>query len=88
MENNVLQRIRLREPTTNGKLIGRALLRLFAQMSLNSGVTEVEVVAKDLAPVVWKQLDLFGTPAIEHNRLSDLLETLALRLGSECVYQI
>jgi nucleotidyltransferase/DNA polymerase involved in DNA repair len=78
----------LREPTANGRVIGRALIRLLTRSELDCGVDAVEVKAKDLAPIVWQQLDLFGTPTLEENRLSDLLDALSIRYGSEGLYQV
>jgi hypothetical protein len=78
----------LRQPTANGRLIGRALVRLSALLPLTAGVTGLAVTAKELAPVAYQQLDLFGTPAAAHHRLSDLLDALILRYSSDCIYQI
>ena len=78
----------LREPTGDSKLIGRGLIRLLKQMTIACGVITVEAKAKQLTPVVWQQLDLFGAPAVGQNRLSDLLETLTTRYGNECIYQV
>ncbi len=78
----------LREPIQNGRLLGRQLARLLSQLALPCGVVAVEVVARDLAAPVMQQLDLFAHPAPSSNRLSDLLETLSLRFGSEHLYTV
>lgn len=75
----------LREPIQNGKVIGRALLRLYQRSQLES-VVSIEVLAKELTPVVYQQLELFGAPAVENNHLSDLLENLTARFGCESLY--
>jgi DNA polymerase IV len=78
----------LRDPTGNGKLIGRTLLRLLNPLELSSGVTEVDITAENLAPPVMQQLDLFGTPGLTENRLTDVLKNLTTRFGNEGIYHI
>jgi nucleotidyltransferase/DNA polymerase involved in DNA repair len=77
----------LREPAHNGRLIGRYLVRLLSQLTLPCGVDSVEAIAHDLTLPVMQQLDLFGqvTPT---RRLTDLLDTLSERFGTEHVYSV
>jgi hypothetical protein len=77
----------LREPLQNGRLIGRQLVRLLAQLALPCGVESIEVIAHELALPIMRQLDLFeqATPT---QRLSDLLDSLSARFGSEHLYAI
>jgi nucleotidyltransferase/DNA polymerase involved in DNA repair len=77
----------LRENLQNGRLIGHQLIRLLSQCSLPCGVVGVEAIAHDLVLPAMQQLDLFeqSTPT---QRLSDLLDTLAYRFGSEHVYAV
>ncbi|MEZ4667926.1 MAG: hypothetical protein R3E39_08430 [Anaerolineae bacterium] len=78
----------LHEPTAHGKLLGRTLLRLLEQLKCEAGVTEVRVMADNLATPVMRQLDLFGTATLNDNRLSDLLEKLTMRFGNESLYSV
>lgn len=75
--NPVTGQRRLHEPTGHKALIGRALMRLRAQLEIPAGVTGVTVIARDLAPVTWQQLDLFGQPVLTQHKLEDLLTALA-----------
>jgi len=78
----------LREATANAKLIGRMLMRLLSDVEITMGVVEIQVTASELATPVMRQLDLFGTPTLGQNRLSDLLESLTARFGDECFLQV
>lgn len=78
----------VREPLSHPSVIGRMLMRLRAQAVLESGIAAIEVSARDIAPVVWQQLDLFGAPLVEQHRLSDLIETLSDRFGSEELFEV
>jgi nucleotidyltransferase/DNA polymerase involved in DNA repair len=76
----------LREPTQDGGLLGRQLIRMFSQMVLPCGAVSVEAAAHDLAAPVMQQLDLFASPAPTTNRLSDLIEMLSARVASEQLF--
>jgi nucleotidyltransferase/DNA polymerase involved in DNA repair len=78
----------LRDATANGKLMGRYLMRLFKELELSSGVVEVSVMALGLNLLETYQLDLFGTPCIKNNRVSDLLHNLNARFGGEGLYHV
>lgn len=78
----------LREPTQDGKLVGRGLVRLLALCSIASGIVGIEVTARDLAPVQWQQLDLFASSNPLENRLSDLLTALTERFGEDSVVSV
>lgn len=78
----------LRDATANAKLISRTLLRLLASVEFSAGVVEVIVTVSELTTPVMQQLDLFGTPALGQNRLSDLLGNLTARFGDESFYQV
>lgn len=77
---------RLHEPTSHRAIIGRALMRLRAQMEVGAGVTGIAVMARDLAPVAWQQLDLFGTPAPTPHSREDLLTVLVDRVDAHSLY--
>lgn len=77
---------RLHEPTNHKAIIGRALMHLRAQMEIMAGVTGITVLARDLAPVAWQQLDLFGTPAPTLHRREDLLAVLVDRADAHGLY--
>ncbi|MCA9903023.1 MAG: hypothetical protein KC547_04125, partial [Anaerolineae bacterium] len=77
---------RLHEPTSHQAIIGRALMRLRAQLEITAGVTGIIVMARDLAPVAWQQLDLFGTPAPTLHRREDLLTVLVDRADAHGLY--
>jgi nucleotidyltransferase/DNA polymerase involved in DNA repair len=76
----------LREPIQEGRLVGRQLIRLLSQLSISCAVDRVDVVARELAPPVMQQLDLFAHPAPATNRLSDLLDVLTARFKTEHLY--
>ena len=78
----------LRDATANGKLVGRNLMRLFKSLELVSGVDEITVMALELTPPIVQQLDLFGTPSINDNRVTDLLDKLTSRFGGEGMYYV
>ncbi len=78
----------LREATANAKLISRTLMRLLTSIELSVGVVEVDVTLSELENEVTRQLDLFGTPTLSQNHLSDLLENLTARFGDDSFYQM
>ncbi|MEO8609560.1 MAG: hypothetical protein ABI690_16835 [Chloroflexota bacterium] len=78
----------LRQPTQEGSRFGRAFVRLLSKLTLASGVLEIEMVADDLQPVIWRQLELFPKPASAQERLEGLLLSLTERFGEDCFYRI
>lgn len=78
----------LREPTQDGRLLGRTLLRLLAQLELAAGVIELRVTADELAPLQLRQLDLFTTSNPQDHNLTNLLDSLVTRFGPESLFQI
>jgi protein ImuB len=78
----------LREVTQNGRLLGRTLLRLLAQLELSAGVIEVMVMADQLAPLQMRQLDLFSTLNPTEQSLTTLLDSLSLRFGGDSLFQV
>lgn len=75
------------EPLSHPSVIGRTLMRLRSQAAIEASVIGVEVVARDIAPMVWQQLALFGTP-VEQRRLSDLIEMLLERFETDALYEM
>ncbi len=84
----IVLRRTLREPAARPEVIGRHLLRLRNGMSIAAPIAALEVEARDIAPLQWQQLDLFGTPLLETHSLRDLIETLSDRFGTEELYEV
>ena len=78
----------LRNPLQNGMLIGRQLIRLLAQLTITCEVVSVEVTARNLAPPVMRQLDLFSYAASAAHRRDDLIVALTARFGTEPLYRV
>jgi hypothetical protein len=79
----------MREAIGDGKLLGRRLVRLFSQVEFSCGVVGLEVIANELSTIQMQQLELFASADLLHqNRVSDLLDDLAVRFGGDNLYQI
>jgi protein ImuB len=79
------ERRTLAQPTSDGALLGQALIALLAQADCTAGVEALTVEAANLRPTVAAQLELFASQQGQEKRLDDTLSRLATRYRASFV---
>jgi nucleotidyltransferase/DNA polymerase involved in DNA repair len=77
----------MRHPSSAPGRLASILGELVAEIQLQQGVSEIEIVLANLIPARGQQLDLFIHQTRQRQRLDDVLKDLLARYGAGCFYQ-
>jgi hypothetical protein len=77
----------MRHPSSAPGRLASILGELIAEIQLQQGVSEIEIILANLIPARGQQLDLFIHQTRQRQRLDDVLKDLLARYGAGCFYQ-